>query len=215
MIEKSVSKVESKRLNYIWNILCYNTTMKRSLEKFNRLVDALQQLPAIGQKSATRLAYHMVMHDSFGALKLAHAIENAITSLKKCRSCGGLSEDELCSICSDERRNHEILCVVENAKDILTFEENGLFDGRYFVLESLEELDLSHLRGVVKSGIKEVIFALTPSIANQGVMLYIEDKLYDCDVRFSRIAQGVPTGVSLENVDILSLTKAMEDRVSI
>jgi recombination protein RecR len=189
--------------------------MKRSLEKFNRLVDALQQLPTIGQKSATRLAYHMVMHDSFGALKLAHAIENAITSLKKCRSCGGLSEDELCAICSDERRNHEILCIVENAKDILTFEENALFDGRYFVLDSLEELDLAHLRGVVQSGIKEIIFALTPSIANQGVILYIEDKLSTCDVRFSRIAQGVPTGVSLENVDILSLTKAMEDRVSI
>ncbi len=199
----------------VWNILCYNTSMKRSLEKFNRLVDALQQLPTIGQKSATRLAYHMVMHDSFGALKLAHAIENAITSLKKCRSCGGLSEDELCAICSDERRNHEILCIVENAKDILTFEENALFDGRYFVLDSLEELDLAHLRGIVQSGIKEIIFALTPSIANQGVMLYIEDKLSTCDVRFSRIAQGVPTGVSLENVDILSLTKAMEDRVSI
>ncbi|MDD3595414.1 MAG: recombination mediator RecR [Sulfuricurvum sp.] len=189
--------------------------MKRSLEKFNRLVEALQQLPTIGQKSATRLAYHMVMNDSFGALKLAHAIENAITSLKKCRSCGGLSEDELCEICSDERRNHEILCIVENAKDILTFEENALFDGRYFVLDALDELDLSHLRSIVQSGIKEVIFALTPSIANQGVMLYIEDKLSDCDVRFSRIAQGVPTGVSLENVDILSLTKAMEDRVGI
>lgn len=189
--------------------------MKRSLEKFNRLVDALQQLPAIGQKSATRLAYHMVMNDSFGGLKLAHAIENAITSLKKCRSCGGLSEDELCSICSDEHRNQRVLCIVENAKDILTFEENALFDGRYFVLDSLELLDILHLKEIVNSGIEEVIFAITPSIANQGVMLYIEDKLSDCNVRFSRIAQGVPTGVSLENVDILSLTRALEDRVVI
>lgn len=189
--------------------------MKRSLDKFNRLVDALQQLPTIGQKSATRLAYHLVMHDTFGALKLAHAIENAITSLKKCRSCGGLSEDELCSICSDEHRNHEVLCIVENAKEILMFEENALFDGRYFVLDSINELDVAHLKAIVNSGIKEVIFALTPSIANQGVMLYIEDKLIDCNVRFTRIAQGVPTGVSLENVDILSLTKALEDRVDI
>lgn len=189
--------------------------MKQSLEKFNRLVEALQQLPTIGQKSATRLAYHMVMNDSFGAMKLAHAIENALGTLRKCRSCGGLSEDELCSICSDERRNHQLLCIVENAKDILTFEENGLFDGRYFVLDALEQLDISHLRDVVKSGIKEVIFALTPSIANQGVMLYIEDKLIDMDVRFTRIAQGVPTGVSLENVDVLSLSKALEDRVGI
>lgn len=189
--------------------------MKRSLEKFNRLVESLQSLPTIGQKSATRLAYHMVMNDSFGALKLAHAIENAIASLKKCRSCGGISEDELCSICSDDHRNHELLCIVENAKDILTFEENGLFDGRYFVLDSLDDLDMSHLQGVVGSGVREVIFALTPSIANQGVMLYIEDKLSEFDVRFTRIAQGVPTGVSLENVDILSLTRALEDRVKV
>lgn len=189
--------------------------MKRSLEKFNRLVDALQQLPTVGQKSATRLAYHMVMNDSFGALKLAHAIESAITGLKKCRSCGGLSEDEICAICSDEHRNHELLCIVENAKEILMFEENALFDGRYFVLGSLDELDITHLRSVVESGIKEIIFALTPSITNQGIILYIEDKLAGCNVRFSRIAQGVPTGVSLENVDILSLTRALEDRVNI
>ncbi len=189
--------------------------MKRSLEKFNRLIEALQQLPTIGQKSATRLAYHLVMHDTFGALKLAHAIENAVASLKKCRSCGGLSENELCGICSDEYRNHELLCIVENAKEILMFEENRLFDGRYFVLDTLDEETISHLNSIIKSGIKEVIFALTPSIANQGVMLYIEDKLTDCDVRFSRIAQGVPTGVSLENVDILSLSKALEDRVRI
>jgi recombination protein RecR len=189
--------------------------MKRSLEKFNRLIEALQQLPTIGQKSATRLAYHLVMHDTFGALKLAHAIENAVASLKKCRSCGGLSENELCGICSDEYRNHELLCIVENAKEILMFEENRLFDGRYFVLDTLDEETISHLNSIIKSGIKEVIFALTPSIANQGVMLYIEDKLTDCDVHFSRIAQGVPTGVSLENVDILSLSKALEDRVRI
>jgi len=189
--------------------------MKRSLEKFNRLIEALQQLPTIGQKSATRLAYHLVMHDTFGALKLAHAIENAVASLRKCRSCGGLSENELCGICSDEYRNHELLCIVENAKEILMFEENRLFDGRYFVLDTLDEQTIAHLNNIIKSGIKEVIFALTPSIANQGVMLYIEDKLEGCDVRFSRIAQGVPTGVSLENVDILSLSKALEDRVNL
>lgn len=189
--------------------------MKRSLEKFNHLVDALQLLPSIGHKSATRLAYHLVMSDQFGALKLAHAIENAVRNLKKCRSCGGLSEDELCAICSDDHRNQEMLCIVENAKEILMFEENGLFEGRYFVLNTLEELDMDHLKAIVNSGVKEVIFALTPSIANQGIILYVEDQLKGCAVNFSRIAQGVPTGVSLENIDILSLSKALEDRVKI
>ncbi|MBU0632662.1 recombination mediator RecR [bacterium] len=189
--------------------------MKRSLEKFNRLVECLEELPTIGRKSAVRLAYHMVMKDSFSAIKLAHAIENAVGSLKKCISCGGMSEDELCAICSDTSRNIEVLCIVENAKDILTFEENGLFDGRYFVLDSLEQLDVSHLQDMVSSGVSEVIFALTPSIQNDAVILYIEDKLSDYDVRFTKIAQGVPTGVSLENIDILSLTRALEDRVKV
>jgi recombination protein RecR len=189
--------------------------MKNSHEKFNRLVDALQELPTIGQKSAVRLAYYMVMQDNFSALKIAHAIEDALGSLKKCLSCGGMSEDELCYICSDESRNHQLLGIVENAKDILTLEENGLFDGRYFVLESMEERTITHLQEMVASGITEVVFALTPSIANDAVILYIEDKLSDYDILFTRIAQGVPTGVSLENIDMLSLARALEDRVKV
>ncbi len=189
--------------------------MKHSLEKFNRLVDSLQELPTIGQKSATRLAYHMVMTDSFGALKIAHAIENALGSLRKCHSCGGMSEDELCYICSNEMRNHQLLCIVENAKDILTIEDNGLFDGRYFVLKDLKESTITHLKNMVESGIEEVIFALTPSIANDAVILLIEDKLQDVSLDFTRIAQGVPTGVSLENIDMLSLARALEDRVKV
>jgi len=189
--------------------------MNNTLEKFNRLVDALQELPTIGKKSATRLAYFMIMNDTYAGMKISHAIEDAIGSLKKCRICGGMSEDELCHICADERRDATLLCIVENAKDILLLEENGLFDGRYFVLESLEELSVSHLEDIVKNGISEVLFALTPSIANDAVILYIEDKLSQYSVNFTKIAQGVPTGVSLENIDLLSLTRALEDRVRV
>ena len=189
--------------------------MNKTLEKFNRLVDALQELPTIGKKSATRLAYYMVMNDSFTGMKVAHCIEDALGSLKKCNLCGGMSEDELCSICSDESRDTTLLCIVEDAKDILLLEENGLFDGKYFVLEVLEESSISQLEKMVKNGIEEIIFALTPSIANDAEILYIEDKLSDYDLHFSKIAQGVPTGVSLENIDILSLTRALEDRVKV
>ena len=186
-----------------------------NLDKFNRLVDALQELPTIGKKSATRLAYFMVMNDSYVGLKISHAIEDALGSLKKCTRCGGMSEDELCSICCDERRDATLLCIVENAKDILLLEENGLFDGRYFVLDSLDEFSVSHLVEIANNGITEVLFAITPSIANDALILYIEDKLSDLDIRFSKIAQGVPTGVSLENIDLLSLTRALEDRVRV
>jgi len=187
----------------------------RSLQKFDRLVDALQELPTIGKKSATRLAYHMLMKDSFVGMKISNAIEEALGCLKKCASCGGMSEDELCFICCDESRDESLLCIVENAKDILLLEENGLFDGKYFVLDSLEDLDISVLINVVSNGISEVIFALTPSIANDAVILYIEDKLSDFNVNYTKIAQGVPTGVSLENVDLLSLTRALSDRVKV
>ena len=189
--------------------------MNRSLEKFNRLVDALQELPTIGKKSATRLAYHMIMNDTFVGMRISHAIEDALGSLKKCRDCGGMSEDELCYICTDDGRDAHVLCIVENAKDILLLEENGLFDGRYFVLDSLEELSISKLEDLVEKGAREILFALTPSISNDAVILYIEDKLSACDVHFSKIAQGVPTGVSLENIDLLSLTRALEDRVRV
>lgn len=189
--------------------------MRGSLDKFNRLVDSLQELPTIGKKSATRLAYHMVMKDTFVGMQISHAIEEALGCLKKCSSCGGMSEDELCFICSDESRDSELLCILENPKDILLLEENGLFDGKYFVLESLEEFTIAHLEGMVREGVNEVVFALTPSIANDAVILYIEDKLSAYDVNFSKIAQGVPTGVSLENVDLLSLTRALEDRVKV
>lgn len=189
--------------------------MTHSLEKFNRLVDALQELPTVGKKSATRLAYFMVMNDSFTGMKIAHAIEDALGSIKKCTSCGGMSEDELCHICCDERRDDTVLCIVENAKDILLLEENGLFDGKYFVLERIDEDVMSDLIKAVKKGVNEVVFAITPSIANDAVILYIEDKLKDFDINFTKIAQGVPTGVSLENIDLLSLTRALEDRVRV
>ena len=186
-----------------------------NLDKFNRLVDALQELPTIGKKSATRLAYFMVMNDSYVGLKISHAIEDALGSLRQCTKCGGMSEDELCSICCDERRDDTLLCIVENAKDILLLEENGLFDGKYFVLESLDEFSVSHLVSLASNGVSEVLFAITPSIANDALILYIEDKLSDFDISFTKIAQGVPTGVSLENIDLLSLTRALEDRVRV
>jgi len=189
--------------------------MNRSLEKFNRLVDALGELPTIGKKSATRLAYHMIMNDTYVGMRISHAIEDALGSLKKCSECGGMSEDEICYICSDETRDSTLLCIVENAKDILLLEENALFDGKYFVLDSLDELHVSNLESIVESGVYEILFALTPSIANDAVILYIEDKLSALNVNFSKIAQGVPTGVSLENIDLLSLTRALEDRVRV
>ena len=188
---------------------------QRGLEKFNNLVDALSSLPTVGKKSALRYAYHMVLNDSFSALKLSHAIENAVSNIRRCTQCGGLSEDEICEICFDENRDPKKLCVVESAKDIFVIEDGALYDGKYFVLENLDEEQLFKLKNLVDCSVSEVIFAFTPSLANDGVILFIEDKLKEFDLTFTKIAQGVPTGVNLENVDMRSLSKALTDRVKI
>jgi len=188
---------------------------KRGLEKFDNLVDALTELPTVGKKSAIRYAYHMILGDSFSALKLSHAIEDAVANIRKCIICNGLSEDEICDVCHDEHRDESKLCIVESAKDIFVIEENVNYDGRYFVLESLDEEQIEKLKSIIEKSIKEVIFAFSPSLANDGVILFIEDKLKDYRLEFTKIAQGVPTGVSLENVDMMSLSKALTDRVRI
>jgi recombination protein RecR len=189
--------------------------MMRGLEKFNALVEAFESLPTVGKKSALRFAYHTVLHDTFGAMKLSSAIENAIRSIRQCEKCGSLSEHEICDICLDDRRDIRKLCIVESAKDIFVLEEHKLFDGRYFVLSALDEEMLSRLEEMIKEGAKEIIFALTPSMASDGLILFIEDKLKAHDIVFTKIAQGVPTGVHLENVDMLSLSKALESRTKI
>lgn len=188
---------------------------KRGLEKFNNLIDSLSQLPTVGKKSATRYAYHMILKDPFSALKLAHSIEDAIASITKCEICGSLSEDKFCEICQDNTRDKSKLCIVSSSKDIFIIEESVEYNGRYFVLENLNEQVVNELIGTVHSGITEVIFAFSPSLLNDGIILFIEDKLKNQNITFTKIAQGVPTGVSLENVDMMSLSKALTDRIKI
>lgn len=108
------------------------------------------------------------------------------------------------------------LCIVQSAKDIFIIEDSKEFDGRYFVIDELEIDLIIKLQEYIKnSGVKNILFAITPSIANDAFILYIEDKLKDFDISFTKIAQGVPTGVSLENVDLMSLSKAIQSQVGI
>ena len=188
--------------------------MKHRIEPFENLVEAFHALPGIGKKSAVRLAYHIAVEDGFSGIKLAQAIEDGVELVRKCIHCHNMSEDELCSICSDIARDRSKLCVVQSAKDILSIEDSGEFKGIYYVISKLEDMDEYHLRSAVK-GVDEVIFAFPPSIATDTMILYIEDKLENCDILFTKIAQGVPTGVELENIDIISLSRAMESRVRV
>ena len=188
--------------------------MKNSLEPFKNLVEAFGSLPGIGEKSALKLAYHIVTEGSYDGIKLSHAIERALESVRLCIKCNNLSEDELCAVCSDNMRDNRKICLVESAKDIITIEKLGQYDGMYYVLSDSDGFDFAHLREALK-GVNELIFAFAPSIASDTMMLYLESQLEELNLNFTKIAQGVPTGISLENVDTLSLARAIEDRVSI
>ena len=183
----------------------------KDLQSINRLIEAFEELPSIGKKSATRFALS-IAKDKFKALKLINAIEDVVANIKKCEICGNFSEHEICDICADENRD-KTLAIVENSKDIMIIEESGSYHGYYFVLTHIDDEVIQKLRNIIQNKeIKEVIFAFPPSVESEARSLYLEDKLKDLNVEFSQIAQGVPTGVHFENVDINSLAKAIKLR---
>lgn len=185
-------------------------------ENFAKLIESLEKLPSIGRKSSIRLAYFLAFEDKFNALKIAHNIETCIQELKICESCGGISQNHLCEICLDSTRNNGELCIIASPREIFLIEESGEFQGKYFVIEKLEALDLQLLQKRIETEkIKEIIFAFTPSLGSDSLMLYLEDKLAHLGLKFTKIAQGVPTGVSLENIDQLSIIRAFQSRIKI
>ncbi len=185
----------------------------QKIPSLNELINNLEELPSIGKKSALRMAMFMIQ-DKFSALKLANAIESAVTAIQNCKYCGNLTEDEICNICMQER--DKSICIVESHRDILLLEENKIFKGYYFVMNKLDASHLEKLEKFVeKKNIKEIIFAFTHSMQNEANSMYIEDKLQSKNLDFSKIAQGVPTGVNLENVDITSIHRAFEKRVKL
>ena len=191
--------------------------MNKGLEKFYDLVESFEMLPTIGKKSAIRLAYHIVTENSYTGMKLAHSIETAIRHIRKCKKCHSMSENEICEICLDTDREAKTLSIVQSAKDIFIIEESKQFSGKYFVIETLDDDVIKDLlRRVKEDSVNNILFAITPSLANDAFILYIEDRLKEFEnITFTKIAQGVPTGVSLENVDILSLSKAINGQTKI
>jgi recombination protein RecR len=190
--------------------------MKLKLDKFYDLVDSFHSLPSIGKKVAQRLAYYIVLDNTQLGIKLSHSIENAISFISKCQKCGCMSQSNICEICLDDTRHKELLCIVQNANDIFQIEDSKQFYGKYFVMTKLHKDLINDLIQYVNiNQVKEIIFAISPSLSNDAFMLLIEDRLKSFDLKFTKIAQGIPTGVSLENIDILSLSKSIQSRTKL
>jgi recombination protein RecR len=186
------------------------------------MIDALRSLPSVGPKSAQRMALHLLERDREGALALASALCEAVEKVGHCRLCRNFTELDVCEICSDLRRDHTMVCVVETPADVLAIEMSASFRGLYFVLMGHLSpidgigpaeigLDNFHQR-VVDDGIEEVILATNPTVEGEATAYYITDMLQSLGIRVSRIAHGVPLGGELEYVDGSTLAHALSGR---
>ena len=185
-------------------------------ESINRLMEQFGKLPGIGPRSAERLAYHVLKEPPEKALALAEAIKDVKTRIRYCSRCYNLSEQELCSICSDPRRDHAVICVVEQPKDLISLEATGICPwvyhvllGRLAPLEGVTPDDLTIealLKRAEAGGVREIVMATNPDMDGDGTALYVSSLLGERGVRITRLARGLPAGGAIEyaNKDVLS-----------
>jgi recombination protein RecR len=194
------------------------------MNPLSKLIFELSKLPGIGEKTATRLAYYILHQDVAYAESLAQALKDAKQKLRYCAECFNFSETEKCETCSDQKRDHTQICVVERPSDVIPIERTGTYRGVYHVLHGL----LSPLDGVGPEDLKmrdlflrlktldasEVIFALNPSVEGEATTLYLSRLLKPVGIKLSQVAYGIPFGGTIEFTDRQTLGKALENRVS-
>ena len=189
----------------------------------NDLVESFKKFPGVGQKSAERMAFSVVLNFADeDVTNFINSLTNVKNNLKKCKNCNCITDSDLCFVCSDKLRNKEELVVVENAKDVFLLEKIGNFTGYYHVLGGLispfddigpEDIDLKGLFDrVKKDGVKEIIFVTKSGIEADTTVLYIKKSLKDENVVISKIANGVPIGADMDYIDSLTLESALNNR---
>ena len=187
-----------------------------------QLIEALRCLPGVGPKSAQRMAYHLLERDRRGARQLAESLTNAADNIGNCQRCRTLTEQDVCEICSSPRRDHSLLCIVENPADVEAVEQATGFQGLFFVLMGHlspldgigpDEIGLEQLATRLQEGeIKEIILATNPTVEGEATAHYIAEMVADKDIKATRIAHGVPIGGELEYVDGSTLSHAFSGR---
>lgn len=186
------------------------------------LIEQFSKLPGIGRKTAQRLAFYILEMEPLEVEKLATSIINAKEKVHYCSQCCNLTDDDLCHICKDDRRDQNIICVVEGARDIIAMERTKEFNGLYHVLHGVispmknigpDEIRIKELLNRVYNGqVEEVILAINPTVEGEATALYIAKLLKPLGVKTTRIAHGIPVGGDLEYFDEVTLSKAMENR---
>lgn len=191
-------------------------------DPLNRLVAELAKLPGIGEKTAQRLAFHILRAPPEYARELSQAIAQMVEKVHLCTRCFSLTEHELCGFCRDERRDERVLCVVEGVSDLMAVERTREFHGRYHVLHGVlsplegigpDQLRIKELLTRLQSGkTEEVIVATNPDVEGEATALYLTRLLKPLGIKVTRIAQGVPMGGDLEFADQATLARALNAR---
>lgn len=187
-----------------------------------RLVDSLAKLPGVGPKTAQRLAFHLLNTGEADAVGLSRAIVEAREKVKRCKICGNLTDDEICSVCKDDRRVQSTICVVEQPGDSIVMEKTGEYRGLYHVLHGAlspmegigpRELNIQSLLDRLQDGsVEEVVMATNTSVEGEATAMYLARLIKPLGIRVSRLAHGVPVGNDLEYTDEATLARAFIGR---
>jgi recombination protein RecR len=193
-----------------------------SADPLKPLTDALQHLPGVGQKSAARMAWHLLQHERTGAAELAQALQQALAHIQHCQRCHTLSDAAICAVCLDESRDHSQLCVVETPSDQIALERTHTYRGLYFVLmgrmspldgTKTQELGMQALLSRAGDGhVQEVIIATSFTAEGEASAHVLAQLLSTRGLRVTRLARGVPVGSELEYVDLATIAYALEGR---
>ncbi len=201
-------------------------TIPKSVES---VINEISKIPGIGPKSATRIAYHFLRSTQRDAEKLAEALKEMSVKVKNCSICYNLCEDDICSICNSPLRDNSKLCVIEEPLDLASFENSGIYNGKYFILGgvispadgiSASDIRIAELKKHIVSLIEvnetlEVIIATNPSLEGEATAIYISDMIKSISsskIKITRLAMGLPTGADLEFADSLTLKRAFDGR---
>lgn len=194
----------------------------RSLQ---RLILEFNKLPGVGQKSATRYAFHILNQSKEDIENFVEALLAVKENIKKCSVCGDYCESDTCDICSDHERDHRIVCVVEESKDIMILEKTTKFRGVYHVLDGRldplngitpNELNIkSLLERIAKDDIEEIILATNPNIEGETTAMYLAKLMKNFGIKITKLASGIPIGSNLEFSDTATISRALDDRVEV
>ena len=192
--------------------------------QISKLIEQLSSLSGIGGKTAQRLAFHIVNMPLEKVQALSDSIINAKKNVRYCKECFTMTDQELCPICANPKRNHKVIMVVENTRDLAAYEKTGKYDGVYHVLHGAispmlgigpADIRLKELMTRLQGDVEEVIIATNSSLEGETTAMYISKLIKPTGIKVSRIASGVPVGGDLEYIDEVTLLRALEGRVEL